>query len=79
MKSSTQGAYTAALTALYNFLKSKGKHPKYQCLENKVSTSVNKLFADVEIDAEVQFVPPNLIVLTSPNEPFDTLKLQSSQ
>jgi hypothetical protein len=56
MKSRTQGAYTAAFTALYSFYKSKGKRPKYQCLDNEVSTSVN---ADPEIDVEVQFVPPN--------------------
>ena len=59
MKSRTQGAYTAEFTALYSFYKSKRKHPKYQCLDNEVSTSVNKLFADPEIDVEVQFVPPN--------------------
>ena len=59
MKSRTQGAYTAAFTALYSFYKSKGKRPKYQCLDNEVSTSVNELFADPDIDVEVQFVPPS--------------------
>jgi hypothetical protein len=59
MKSRTQGAFTAAFTELYNFYKSKGKRPKYQCLDNEVSTSVNEVFADPEIDVQVQFVPPS--------------------
>ena len=59
MKSRTQGAYTAAFAALYSFYNSKEKRPKYQYLNNEVSTSVNELFADPEIDVEVQFVPPS--------------------
>jgi len=59
MKSRRQVAYTAVFKALYTFYKSKGKRPKYQCLEDEVSTSVNELFADPELNVEVQLVPPN--------------------
>jgi len=59
MKSMTQGAYTATFTALYSFYKSKSKRPKYQRLDNDVSTSVNELCADPELDVVMQFVHPN--------------------
>ena len=79
MKSRTQGAYTAAFTVLYRFYKSKGKRPKYQCLDNEVSTSVNELFADPELDVEVQCIPPNQYRANIAERAFDTLKMQSSQ
>jgi len=58
MKSRTHGAYEAAFTSLYTFYKSKGKRPKYQCLDNEVSTQVTELFKDLTV--EVQFVPPSM-------------------
>jgi hypothetical protein len=58
MKSKSGLAYEAAFTDLIAFYKSKGKLPKFQCLDNEVSEIVTELFKDNDI--KLQFVPPNM-------------------
>jgi len=56
-RTKTKEAYTQQFKELYTFYASKGKKPKFQCLDNETSTMLLQFIANENI--QIQLVPPH--------------------